>query len=269
MGDGKMYLVGQEKNKELIDSGKLDNSSFIIIKGPTNYGKTYLTKYIANHYDMEYVLLDNKVDTIRQLVESSNKDNNCLYHFKDFDKSSAAAKAALLKIAEETPKGVKIVVTTSAYNFLGTLVSRAYNMNISAYTSENIEEYINILNFDKELLNRLKMSLNAMLTPTILKRYKEKEDLEEIINLVEDTINMLINGINLESIDKICKEFWKDDRDKVEIYLNLLKNAVLTRVSNSVIYFIVPIEKAEYTLNKVAITNYKQLLHNMFMEMVG
>lgn len=269
MGDGKMYLVGQEKNKELIDNGKLDNANFIIIKGPTNYGKTYLTKYIANHYEMDYVLLDNKVDTIRQLVESSNKDNNCLYHFKDFDKSSAAAKAALLKIAEETPKGVKIVVTTSAYNFLGTLVSRAYNMNISAYTSENIEEYINILKFDNELLNRLKTEINAMLTPTILKKYKEREDLAEIIQLVNDTVEMILSGIRLESIDKICKEFWKDDREKVEIYLNLLKNAILTRVSGSTIYFIAAIEKTVYTLNKVAITNYKQLIHNMFMEMVG
>ena len=109
-----MYLVGQRRNKELIDGGKLDNASFILIKGPKNYGKTYMAKYIANHYKMGYLLLDNKVDTIRELVSSSNKNNNCLYHFKDFDKSSPAAKAALLKIAEETPKGVKIVVTTSA-----------------------------------------------------------------------------------------------------------------------------------------------------------
>ena len=80
---------------------------------------------------------------------------------------------------------------------------------------------------------------------------------------------MLKEGIDLIKIDKICKEFWKDDKEKVQIYLNLLKNAILSSVLGSVIYFIVPLEKTEYTLNKVAITNYKQLLHNMFMEMVG
>ena len=50
-----MYLVGQEENKKLIDEGKLDNANFIIIKGPKNHGKTYLTKYIADHYKMNYV----------------------------------------------------------------------------------------------------------------------------------------------------------------------------------------------------------------------
>ena len=98
-----MYLVGQEKNKKLIDNGKLDNANFIIIKGPTNYGKTYLAKYIANHFNLTYVALDNKVATIRELVRISNKNNECLYHFKDFEKSSPAAKASLLKIAEKTP----------------------------------------------------------------------------------------------------------------------------------------------------------------------
>ena len=56
-----MYLVGQEKNKDLIDNGKIDNSTFILIRGPEHYGKPYLVKYIANHYAMHYKLLDNKV----------------------------------------------------------------------------------------------------------------------------------------------------------------------------------------------------------------
>ena len=159
-----MYLVGQEENKKLIDEGKLDNANFIIIKGPKNHGKTYLTKYIADHYKMNYVLLDNKVDTIRSLVENSNNDNNCLYHFRDFEKSSPAAKAALLKIAEETPYGVKIVITTSAYNMLDTLISRAYNMNIQAYSKENLLEYINTLDLDKNLLETLKIKYNLSLT---------------------------------------------------------------------------------------------------------
>lgn len=264
-----MYLVGQEKNKDLIDNGKIDNSTFIIIRGPEHYGKTYLVKYIANHYGMHYKLLDNKVDTIRGLVESSDKNNNnCVYHFKDFEKSSPAAKAALLKVAEETPAGTKIIVTTSAYNFLDTLVSRAYNMNIQPYSKENILDYINILSFDETLLNTLINDYKMDITPSLLRKYKEREDISEIIELCNYTITSLLQGMNLEAIGTISNKFWSnDDAERVKIFIEILEAGIVSQINGSYKY-IRAIEKTLYQLNKIAISNYKMLIHNMLMEMV-
>lgn len=264
-----MYLVGQKNAKQLIDNGKIDNSSFILIKGPQHYGKTYLVKYIANHYGMQYMLLDNKVDTIRGLVESSDKNNNnCIYHFKDFEKSSPAAKAALLKVAEETPAGTKIIVTTSAYNFLDTLVSRAYNLNIQPYSKENILDYINILSFDETLLNTLINEYKLDITPSLLRKYKEREDIAEIIELSNYTITSLLQGMNIEAIGTISNKFWSnDDADKIKIFLELLEAGIVAKVNGSYKY-IKAIEKTLYQLNKIAIGNYKMLIHNMLMEMV-
>lgn len=261
-----MYLVGQLKNKELIDGGKLDNATFILIKGPKNYGKTYLAKYIANYYKMNYVLLDNKVDTIRQLVSNSNKNNNCVYHFKDFDKSSPAAKAALLKIAEETPKGVKIIVTTSAYNFLQTLISRAYVIDMAPYTIEDIKEYGNNLNVQDVLIDRLEKSY-LELSPTLLFRLKDNENVTEMLDLVDETIECINNGLQLEDISKISAKFWKDDKEMVQLYLDVLGKCSHMITKN---YFrtIQLVEQAKFTLNKVAINNYRNLIHNMLMEMV-
>lgn len=258
--------MGQKKNKELIDSGKLNNATFILIKGPKNYGKTYLCKYIASHYKMDYILLDNKVETIRQLVVSSDKNNNCLYHFKDFDKSSPAAKAALLKIAEETPKGVKIVVTTSAYNFLDTLLSRAYVMDMVPYTIDDIKEYGNNLNVEDVTIDRLEKSY-LDLTPTLLFRLKGNEDVSEILTLAEETINCINNGLELEDISRISAKFWKDDKERLQLYLDVLSKCSHMITKN---YFriIQIVEQTKYTLNKVAINNYRNLVHNMLMEMV-
>lgn len=261
-----MYLVGQYKNKQLIDGGRLDNAAFILIKGPKNYGKTYLAKYIANYYKMTYVLLDNKVDTIRELVSSSNRNNNCLYHFKDFDKSSPAAKAALLKIAEETPKGVKIVVTTSAYNFLDTLVSRAYVMDIAAYLPEDIKEYGTNLGVQDVLIDRLEKSY-LDLTPTLLFNIKNSEDVMEILDLADETIECINNGMGLDDISKISAKFWKDDKDRLVLYLEVLSRCSHRITKN---YFRV-IQLVEYTksiLSRVAVSNYRNLVHNMLMEMV-
>lgn len=261
-----MYLAGQSKNKELIDNGKLDNVSFILIKGPKNYGKTYLAKYIANHYNMDYILLDNKVDTIRELVNNSTKNNNCLYHFKDFDRSSPAAKAALLKIAEETPKGVKIIVTTSAYNFLNTLVSRAYVMSISPYSNEEIEEYAENLNVNKELISKLEDAYKN-LTPTILFNLKSNTDIEEIINIAETTINCINKGLTLEDISTIAANFWKDDKQRVEIYLDILCKSV-QKIKVNPYRVITLVSFTMYSLDSKAINNYRNLIHNMLMEMV-
>lgn len=262
-----MYLVGQEQNKELIDNNKIDNASFIMIKGPANYGKTYLTKYIAKHYGMDYILLDNKVDTIRDLVEISNRNNNCLYHFKDFDKSSPAAKAALLKIAEETPKGVKIVVTTSAYNFLETLNSRAYIIGMKAYSYNDINEYADNLGFKADLLDKMENQYHLELTPSLLYKYKDREDIEEIFGIVDETISAINEGLTLEKISKISNSFWKDDIDRVKIYLEILSKC--SKSINKKYYQVIKlVEQASYRLNKIAINNYKQLIHNMLMEMV-
>lgn len=262
-----MYLVGQKKNKDLIDGGKLDNAAFILIKGPKNYGKTYLTKYIANYYKMDYVLLDNKVDTIRELVSSSNRNNNCLYHFKDFDKSSPAAKAALLKIAEETPKGVKIVVTTSAYNFLDTLISRAYVMDMVPYKMEEIKEYSNNLNISDVLLDRLEKSY-LELTPTLLFKLKDNEDISEILDIADETIDCINNGLKLEDISKISAKFWKDDKDRVMLYLTILSKCHYRTVAGNRWKTQSLIQSTMATLNKVAVSNYRNLIHNMLMEMV-
>lgn len=262
-----MYLEGQEEIKKLIDNGKLDNSNFIIIKGPRSYGKTYLTKYIALHYGMNYIMLDNKVETIRNLVDSSRNNNNCLYHFKDFEKSSAAAKAALLKIAEETPKGIKIVVTTSAYNLLNTLISRAYLLNIEPYTKDNIISFNNVLQLDNNLLSKIMDELNMVPTPSLLYTYKQREDLNEILDLTIETKNAISNGLRLEDISRISNKFWKDDREKLEIYLHLLKTSINPTTPY---YYVVisAIERTLYNLNTIAISNYRQLIHNMLMEMI-
>lgn len=259
-----MYLVGQEKNKNLIDNGKLDNANFIIIKGPTNYGKTYLAKYIANHFGLTYVSLDNKVSTIRELVSISNKNNECLYHFKDFEKSSPAAKASLLKIAEETPKGIKIVVTTSSYNLLDTLMSRAYILNIEPYSEEDIIDYNKNLSFNNELFDILQKELRMKLTPSKLFKLKNTENIKEIIDLAVDSIAKIKNGLKLEDISQIANNFWKEDGSKTDIFLQLLESGL----SGFNFKCIAQIERTKYILAKVSISNYRQLIHNMLMEMV-
>ena len=134
MGDGKMYLVGQEKNKELIDNGKLDNSSFIIIKGPTNYGKTYLTKYIADYY----IELEGKVDAIVMTagvgengivareeilgrlkplgIKVDKKANDKIASFKDQNEGIISAKSSSIPVYV-VPTNEELMIIKDTYEF--------------------------------------------------------------------------------------------------------------------------------------------------------
>ena len=264
-----MYLVGQKTNKELIDNGKLDNANFIIIKGPSSFGKTYLVEYIANHYGMLYKKMDNSVDQIRKLNRSTVNRGiaNVLYHFPDFEKSSNAAKAALLKISEETPEGGKIVITTSAFNVLQTLVSRAYNMNIAPYSKEEVEEYADNLGFDKALLDKLVNDIGMRLTPSILVKYKKREDMEEIITLAEYLCNALMQGIKLSDISFISNKFWNDDYEKVQIFLETASCIIMKNIRPSYKY-ISCIEETKVSIDRYHITNFKNAIQSMLMEMI-
>lgn len=266
MGNRKMFLIGQKHNKKIIDDGRLDKVGFLIIKGPAHYGKTYLAKYIANYYKMNYIQLDYKVATVRKLVESSNFDNGCVYHFKDFEKASSAAKAAILKIAEETPSGVKIIITTQTHNLLQTLKSRAYIMNMESYEMDELKEYAYKLNFSSNLMERL-FRLHVDITPSLLYKYKEREDIDEIIDLVEDTFNKIQNGLNMKTISEISNNFWKEDMDKIIIYLNTLSSSCWSLKQNR-FETICRIQNTLDILNKTKISNHKLLIHNMLMEIV-
>ena len=262
-----MYLVGQEYNKELIDNGKLDNSNFIIIIGPRNYGKTYLTKYLAKHFNLNYMLLDNKVSTIRGLVAASNRNNESLYHFKDFEKASPAAKASLLKIAEETPKGLKIVLTTSSYNLLDTLLSRAYILHIQPYSQSNINDYVDKLSFNMKLLEALQTELGVELTPSKLYNYNSYPELEEITKFALDSVSKINKGLSLEDISKISNNFWKDDGNKTLLFLDFIESGIS---KNSKKYYkkIKAIEQTKSIIKNISISNYRQAINNMLMEMV-
>lgn len=262
-----MYLVGQNEIKKIIDNNLLDKVKFIIIKGPNNFGKTYLTKYLAQHYGMFYKAISIKVSTIRDLANIQGEKINTVYHLKDFDKASNAAKAALLKVAEETPDDIKIVVTTSSINFLDTLLSRAYVINIEGYTKDQIYEYAKVIDFDVNLLDRLINEFHISITPTLLKKYKDFENFEEVLDLVKKTINAINEGMSIDVATEVSSKFWKDDREKLFIYLTILDKCSHV-ISKDCLYDTLLIERALYRLNKLTITNYKQFVNNLLLEMI-
>lgn len=226
-----MYLAGQKSNLDLIKNWT-SMPSFLIVQGNNDTGKTYFIKYLCKKFGLGYMLLDNKVDTVRNLVANAQPDSNIVYHFKDFHQASVNAKNALLKITEEPLKGNYIAI--SGLKQIDTLESRARIIRMQPYSDEELQDFINNSPIDKDIANKL-LKCNFR-TPSTLLKYSNIEDIEKIIDFAEYTLTD-ITSLNQTDINNIALRFDRSyDKGKVdkalvfiEILCNLLERQMLQK----------------------------------------
>ncbi len=226
-----MYLVGQTKNLDLIKNWTT-MPSFLIVQGNNDMGKTYFIKYLCKKYGLGYMLLDNKVDTIRKLVSTTKPNGNIVYHFKDFHLASLGAKNALLKITEEPLQGNYIAI--SGLKQIDTLESRARILKMQPYSDKELHDFIDKSSLDKNIVERL-LKYNFR-TPSTLLKYGSLEDIDDILSFAEYTVTDILH-LNQTDINKIASKFdrsyEKGKIDKalvfVEILCNLLESQMLKK----------------------------------------
>lgn len=217
-----MYLVGQKRNLDLIKNWTT-MPSFLIVQGNNDMGKTYFIKYLCKKFGLGYMLLDNKVDTIRKLVSTAKPNGNIVYHFKDFHLASVNAKNALLKITEEPLPGNYIAI--SGLKQIDTLESRARILKMQPYTDEELNEFIDKSSLDRNIADRL-LKCNFR-TPSTLLKYGNVEDIDSILSFAEYTATDILH-LNQTDINNIANKFdrsyEKGKTDKALIYIEILCN---------------------------------------------
>lgn len=226
-----MRLIGQEKNLELIKNWKT-MPSFLIVQGNNDMGKTYFVKYLCKKFGLGYMLLDNKVDTVRRLVSTATPNENIVYHFKDFHLASVNAKNALLKITEEPLQGNYIAIT--GLKQIDTLESRARIIKMQPYSDEELQEYISNSGIDPEIANKL-IGCNFRTPSTILK-YSKVENIKDIISFAESVVTD-IYGLNQTDVNKIATRFdrtyERGSTDEALVFIEILCNLLEMQMLNS------------------------------------
>lgn len=128
-------MIGQQKLKQ-----KLDKSlpKFIIFVGPKGSGKKTIIK---EYFDGIYAE-DNKIDSIRKLIDMAYRVRNQYFIMPDADTMSVGAKNALLKVVEECPNNNTFIMTLEDIdNTLPTIRSRAVIYYMDNYKESEIIEY--------------------------------------------------------------------------------------------------------------------------------
>lgn len=241
---------------------------FFLIVGNPDCGKTLMTQYLASNLGMTYMLLDNRVSTVRELVSSSSKSKDVVYHFKDFEKASEQAKGALLKVSEETPEGMIIVVTVNDRQFMQTLVSRATVIYMQPYGEEELKEYGKMLNLSEQKIHTLvQMGVD---TPSKLKDLTKLEQLDELVEVTldyaEDIIKHKVTNQTVTSVYRIFSHSYKKgETDMVVLFLQFLKNYVLRNMEDP-LKVVTLIDTTLVTISNIPTINRQFVLSALFLE---
>ena len=126
----------QSRIEQLIENGTFPR--FSIFVGPKGSGKkTLLLEMFEGIY-----LEDNKVESVRKMIDMAYKIGNRTFIMPDADTMSNAAKNALLKVIEECPNDNYFIMTLEdENNTLETIRSRGTVFHMDRYTPDEIGSY--------------------------------------------------------------------------------------------------------------------------------
>lgn len=157
-------LLGNENNKKILKAiiNNPDNSPRVLIFGGAyGSGKTTSARIMARelnkmevneelnntpyYYELDASIVGNK-ESIREYSEVFNSTIKDKYKVVVLDEIHAASKAAqtlLLKILEETPKGIFFILcTTDTDKVIDTIKSRALELHFTTQPFEDIASYV-------------------------------------------------------------------------------------------------------------------------------
>lgn len=224
-----MQIVGQKHLRDILLDLK-DLPRLLLLVGDRGSGKTELTKLLAQHYNMEFISIGNKIDDVRQLIESSVAVSKpTLFSIGDGDSMTIPAMNAMLKITEEPPKNVYIVIeATNQVNILNTIQSRATTVYIDPYKQIELEQ---IYEDNKLNSNYKKQLLLCCKTPGQIIEFGNKFD--EVYDYAFKVYSNIL-GVSTGNAFKICNKInLGKDEDKIDLelffqcFLQIVREAIM------------------------------------------
>ena len=155
-------MIGQKYLKKYVQT-LIDEDSFprfSIFVGPKGSGKK---RFMREYFDGIYPE-DNKVDSIRKIIDMAYKVSHKTFIIPDADDMSNAAKNALLKVVEECPNDNYFIMTLEdEVNTLGTIRSRAQIFYMDMYFPKDLRDYADAVGIKDE--EELKIITDVCTTP--------------------------------------------------------------------------------------------------------
>lgn len=224
-------MVGQNATLNTVDYWIKTDAvpRFMIISGDKGSGKATLSKEISRRMRAYLIECELSVDAVREAVKNCYKCSApTVYLFRNADKMSTAAKNAMLKITEEPPRQAHFIVTVqNAENMLETLRSRATNIPMQPYTTEELDVFYHDYTHKKNQLIREVCSVPGMMLEM------EKIDVEELLdfcNTIVDNIQQ-VTGVNAFKIVQRIRLKEDGNGHDPDLFFHCMKYTLIQRVN--------------------------------------
>lgn len=209
-------MIGQKKLLSTIELLTEKNSfpRFSIIVGNGRCGKKTVSAHIATLLSAPLVVLDGKIETIREAINLSYRQGDTtVYLIPDADKISLSAKNALLKITEEPPRKAYFILTLqNQENTLETLRSRGTIFHIDAYSPSELAELALLYIPENKLLDGRKDNIIQICTcPGDIIKVAEYADIIPLYKYAEKVVTSIGKAAGANALKIGTKLAYKED----------------------------------------------------------
>lgn len=224
---GQTNLVKTLKHTEL--------PSLTILLGPSGSGRTTISKHIAELKGYTYITIGNKIADIRQLIQDTVAlSQPTVYYISNADNMTMQASNAMLKISEEPPKNLHIIIgLTSLENTLPTIISRGKVFRMDNYSITELEEFF-AANYTEDTPYIDKMLLCSN-TPGDIIAYME-HDFEQCYNFarkVYDNILEVSTGNSFKIGNSLAFKPETKDLIPVDLFFNVFLEVLRNQINTS------------------------------------
>jgi len=244
---------------------------FVLVIGPAGSGKKYQSRKVAEDKGRQYVEIEGKKENIEgvvSLVDLSIPTTVCIY---DYSEMSKQAINAMLKIAEETPNNLNIVLCSRTNDILPTIRSRAHLVYMDNLSRKDIEGFVEYFTEEKisqpvvEKTSRMCRTVGEVARLVEIEKTsgKKREEVIELFDKILDNIDQVSVSNSLKLVDSLI-----NDKEKYNFipYLGRYGMSVFSEKE----FPSVPLYKLEFWLQGTAINdsyeahrwiiNYKEML---------
>ena len=222
-------IIGQTKLQAKLNGQPIPH--FFILWGDRGAGKYTMSKQIASNNRYNYVLVENNIEGIRQLIEDCTAISTPTLFYIKGDNLSIPAQNALLKLSEEPPsKGYIMIGVRNVDNLLATIRSRAKLLIMDNYSVHELNDVFDLYDLGEVPRDIL---CSVATTPGQMLEYVNKD----FINMYQYALKVYNNILRVSTGNafKICNPigFKEDDGYPVELFLELYKQVVIDEQKHS------------------------------------
>jgi len=237
------------------------NDNLIVLLGAKGTGKRTTIKEYSKLTNKQYISVGNKIGDVRDIQQlASGYSCDLLLCFEDGDNITTQAQNALLKLCEEPPKNIQLVIcAVNKDSLLPTIISRATmllqplcnKMDIQLYAKENSKRVQG--GFNEDILLKISDICSTFGQVNALMEY----NVDEFIAFCNKVLAN-INRVSIVNAFKISQSLKLKDADKgydLELFLQVLKYLIHNQLNkltniNLFVNFIWAINNALYNINK-------------------